>query len=185
MLLRGNRAKKMESSHFDAFKSENHPPLVRAGIDLDYNEAAIRRTVPGRAPRFHHRLDDRVTILKLFPGITEPVVRGLLGVEGLRGCVLETFGSGNAPTAPWFVRALRDALDRGLHILNVSQCDEGRVQQGRYETSAQLRDLGIIGGDDITTEAAITKLMFVLGQNQDAPETRRLLASNLRGEISN
>ena len=185
VLLRGNRAKKMESSHFDAFKSENHPPLVRAGIDLDYNEAAIRRTVPGRAPQFHRRLDDRVTILKLFPGITEPVVRGLLGVEGLRGCVLETFGSGNAPTAPWFVRALRDALDRGLHVLNVSQCDEGRVQQGRYETSAQLRDLGIIGGDDITTEAAIAKLMFVLGQDQNAPETRRLLASNLRGEISN
>jgi len=184
VLLRGNRAKKVESSHFNAFKSENHPPLVRAGIDLDYNEAAIRRTVPGRATQFHRRLDDRVAVLKLFPGITERVVRSMLAADELRGCVLETYGSGNAPTAPWFVRALRDALDGGLHILNVSQCDEGRVQQGRYETSAQLRDLGIIGGDDITTEAAITKLMFVLGQGHDADTTRRLLASGLRGEIT-
>ncbi|WP_243900201.1 MULTISPECIES: asparaginase [Hymenobacter] len=184
VLLRGNRAKKVESGHFDAFKSENHPPLVRAGIDLEFNDAAIR-PLSALPRKFHQHLDERVVILKLFPGISEQAVRGILAIDNLRGCVLETFGSGNAPTASWFTTALREALDRGLHILNVSQCDEGRVQQGRYETSAHLRDLGIIGGDDITTEAAVAKLMFVLGLNQDAPTTRRLLARDLRGEISN
>lgn len=184
VLLRGNRAKKVESGHFDAFKSENHPPLVRAGIDLEYNDAAIRPL--SKLPlKFHQRLNEHVVILKLFPGITERVVRGILAVDDLRGCVLETYGSGNAPTTPWFIEALREATTRGLFVLNVSQCDEGRVQQGRYETSAQLRDLGIVGGDDITTEAAITKLMFVIGLQQDATTTHRLLARDLRGEISN
>jgi len=184
VLLRGNRAKKVESGHFDAFKSENHPALVHAGIDLEFNDAAIRPL--SELPRkFHQHLDERVVILKLFPGISEQAVRGILSIENLRGCVLETFGSGNAPTAPWFTNALRNALDRGLHMLNVSQCDEGRVQQGRYQTSAHLRDLGVIGGDDITTEAAVAKLMFVLGLNQDAATTRRLLARDLRGEITN
>lgn len=183
LLIRGNRAKKVESQQYNAFRSENYPPLARAGIELSFQDNQIR-LLPAAPLRVHQRLDDRVTILKLFPGITERMVRAQLEADELRGCVLETFGSGNAPTASWFLHCLRDAQERGVHLLNVSQCEEGRVIQGRYETSAQLTELGVLGGDDITLEAAITKLMFVLGLDCAADEARRMLTQDLRGEIT-
>ncbi|WBA42478.1 asparaginase [Hymenobacter canadensis] len=183
VLIRGNRAKKVESQQYDAFRSENYPPLARAGIELDFYDNQIR-PLPAAPLRAHQRFSDHVTILPLFPGLTERMVRAQLEADGLRGAILETYGSGNAPTAPWFLKCLRDATDHGVHLLNVSQCEEGRVLQGRYETSAYLTDLGVLGGDDITLEAAITKLMFVLGLEQSAAETRRLLTHDLRGEIT-
>jgi len=183
LLIRGNRAKKVESQQYSAFRSENYPPLARAGIEVAFNDQGIR-LLPAGPLCPHQRLDDRVVLLKLFPGITERVVRTILEIDDLRGCVLETYGSGNAPTAPWFLRCLREAHERDVHLLNVSQCEEGRVIQGQYETSAHFADLGIIGGDDITTEAAITKLMFVLGLHRGSAETSRLLTQDLRGEIT-
>ena len=183
VLIRGTRAKKVESQQFAAFKSENYPPLVRAGINLDFNDKSIR-LLPGAPLKVHDRMEEKVAVLRLFPGITEAVVAAVLGVPGLRGCVLETYGSGNAPTAPWFLRCLEKARQQGVYVLNVSQCEEGRVVQGRYETSAHLAGLGVVGGDDITTEAAITKLMFVLGQELSETETRHLLSQDLRGEIT-
>ncbi|OWP64216.1 L-asparaginase 1 [Hymenobacter amundsenii] len=183
LLIRGNRAKKVESQQYDAFRSENYPPLARAGIELAFNDEQIR-LLPAGPLRVHERLEERVTILRLFPGLTERMVRAQLEVADLRGCVLETYGSGNAPTAPWFLGCLREATNRGVLLLNVSQCEEGRVLQGRYETSAYLSDIGIVGGDDITVEAAITKLMFVLGLSDNPAQARRLLAQDLRGEIT-
>ncbi|MBC8082900.1 MAG: asparaginase [Hymenobacter sp.] len=183
LLIRGNRAKKVESQQYNAFRSENYPPLARAGIELEFNDKQIR-LLPAARLRAHQHLDDHVTLLPLFPGLTERMMRAQLEVAGLRGCVLETYGSGNAPTAAWFLGCLREARERGVQFLNVSQCEEGRVIQGRYETSAHLTDLGIVGGDDITREAAITKLMFVLSLGRAAAETSRLLTYDLRGEIT-
>ncbi|RIY09250.1 asparaginase [Hymenobacter rubripertinctus] len=183
LLIRGNRAKKVESQQYDAFRSENYPPLARAGIELAFNDKQIR-LLPAARLRVHERLDERVSVLRLFPGLTERMVRAQLEVADLRGCVLETYGSGNAPTTPWFLNCLREATDRGVLLLNVSQCEEGRVLQGRYETSAYLSEIGIVGGDDITVEAAITKLMFVLGISENPAQARRLLGQDLRGEIT-
>ncbi len=183
LLIRGTRAKKVESQQFAAFKSENYPPLARAGIGLEFDDNDIR-PLPTAPLHVHAHLEVRVAVLRLFPGITEAVVRAILGIEGLKGCVLETYGSGNAPTTPWFLQCLAEARARGVWLLNVSQCEEGRVVQGKYETSAHFAEMGIVGGDDITTEAAVTKLMFVLGLELGEERTRQLLSQDLRGEIT-
>ena len=183
ILIRGTRAKKVESQQFAAFKSEKYPPLARAGIALDFDDRSVR-LLPAARLKVHAHLDDRVAVLRLFPGITPAVVGAVLAVPGLRGCVLETYGSGNAPTAPWFLQCLAEARQRGVWLLNVSQCEAGHVTQGRYQTSAAFEAMGITGGDDITTEAAVTKLMFVLGLGLDEARTRSLLGQDLRGEIT-
>jgi L-asparaginase len=183
LLLRGNRSKKVESRHFNAFKSSNYPPLAHAGVEIEYHSMLLQ-PFPTGSFKAHQKLEKNIVRLRLFPGLAERVIRNLLVTKGLKGVVLESYGSGNAPTAPWFLNAIREAVDRGTFILNVSQCDGGRVEQGIYQTSKYLRDLGVIGGVDITSEAAVTKLMYVLGLGLSPEQSRRLLESNLRGEIS-
>lgn len=181
-LLRGCRTKKVESQQFDAFESENYPDLATAGVKIEFNTGAIRAFV-AEPYRLRKRFCREVAILKIFPGITEAVVRSVLTMNGLRGLVLETFGSGNAPTAPWFLEAVGEALRRGLLVINVSQCPGGMVQQGRYETSRELRRIGVIGGADLTTEAAVTKLMLALGEFE-REEAEAWMTRPVAGELS-
>lgn len=189
VLLRGNRSTKRESVQFNAFVSENYPALATAGVSIDYNRLFIQ---PGRSEQsltVQTALNPNVAILKLFPGITPAVVRAILETPGLRGIVLETFGAGNAPTDAWFLDALTKAAGQGVLLMNVSQCEGGRVVQGHYQTSEQLARIGVVSGADITLEAAIVKLMVVLGQepDRDEPALMRLrtrLARPMAGEMS-
>lgn len=184
LLLRGNRAKKKESSDFNAFHSENYPILARAGVSIEYLTPYLKSYERGVGLNLHQELDRNVTFLKIFPGISREVVRAIFNIPGLKGIVLETFGAGNAPTAPWFLEEIRAAIDRNLLLYNVSQCDGGRVTQGQYQTSKFLKEVGVISGSDITAEAAITKMMFVLAQTADHEQRKMWLSSPLRGEMS-
>lgn len=183
LLLRGNRSKKVQSVHFDAFESENYPPLAESGIIIDYNHAVIKPFEEGRL-RYLNRLDNNVMVVKLFPGITEKVLENCFNIEGMRGVVLETYGSGNSPSGSWFLQILEKAIEKGMIILNVSQVNGGRVIQGRYQTSKDLKRMGVLSGGDITTEAAITKMMFLLGNESDDEEVRKKLVLPLAGEMS-
>lgn len=182
-LLRGSRAQKLRSSTFAAFESENYPVLADAGIEIEFNYSALMPFNPDAKLNVHNGLDPNVAILKLFPGITENVVRSILDDSKIKGIVMETFGSGNTMSFDWFIDCLKDALNNGKVILNVSQCIGGEVQQGRYETSKKLNEIGVLSGGDITTEAAITKLMFLLGASKDRNELDYLLTHSLVGEM--
>lgn len=182
-LMRGNRTVKVSADQFRAFDSHNYPELAYAGIDIRYNEDFIHQAECSPL-EVYTALDPRVVILKLFPGVQPEVVHAILGIEGLRGVVLETFGSGNAPKEAWFIEALEDALERGIVIVNVTQCQTGYVDMCRYETGRILHSLGIISGMDMTTEAAVTKLMVLLGQGFEQEMLRHLISTPLRGEMS-
>jgi L-asparaginase len=183
-LLRGNRSKKKESSDFNAFHSENYPALANAGVRIEYNLPYLKPYKPGPALKVHKLLDTRVAFLKMFPGISAEVVQAILNIHNLRGVVLETYGAGNATTDIWFLSAISKAIDKGILIYNVSQCDGGQVSQGQYQTSKYLEQAGVISGSDITAEAAITKMMFVFGNEADTGKCKKLLSEPLRGEMS-
>ncbi|HET6226300.1 MAG TPA: asparaginase [Bacteroidia bacterium] len=182
-LYRGNRTHKFNAEHFQAFQSSNYPILVEAGVHLKYNYSALKKVNADKL-KIRTQLDPNVVILKLFPGITKNVVDAVLNIKDIHGVILETYGSGNASTQEWFLKAIKKAIDKGVVILNVTQCNAGKVQQGKYATSAAFTDIGVIGGNDITTEAAVAKLMHVLGSSNNKKEIRKLLESNLRGEIT-
>lgn len=184
LLLRGNRSKKMESMHFDAFHSENYPPLAEAGIIIDYHNKNIRQVNSEERLRFKNNFDDNVTILKIFPGINQKMVHAVLSNESLKGVVLETYGSGNAPTYDWFINEIQAAIQRGVVIFNVSQCSGGEVLQGRYTTSKLLKEAGVLNGGDITTEAAITKLMHLLANCKSVDELKLKLIEPICGEMT-
>lgn len=182
-LYRGNRTRKVNAENFQAFASVNYPPLAEAGVHLKFNRSAIKKAHQ-QALKVHSKINTNIGVLKLFPGITESVVKNSLNHPDTEAVILETFGSGNAPTAPWFLAALAEAVARGVIILNVTQCAGGSVELGRYETSKSLKGLGVISAQDMTFEAALTKLMFVLAQTEEHEKRIELITRNLRGEMT-
>jgi len=182
-LIRGNRSKKTESMHFDAFQSENYPPLAKAGVKIEYNESAIHQSRSNETLLLLDKLDTSLAILKLFPGITEATVKAVINIAGLKAIVLETYGSGNAPTTKWFIDLLKEAISKGLIVLNISQCPGGMVVQGKYETSKVLQEIGVLSGGDMTTEAALTKLMVLLGE-YGSKEVKLKIGKSIVGELT-
>ncbi len=185
ILMRGNRASKVNSDHFRAFQSPNCPPLAEAGINIIYNSALIRKPADWEArPVFRTKLDTRVSILKVHPGITPQIVRAILCGNDTRAVILETYGAGNAPSKEWFMSIVKEASDMGKIILNVTQCMAGSVNMNIYATGKCLQEAGVTSGYDSTTESALGKLFHLLGCNTDNDSVKIGLETDLRGEIS-
>jgi len=181
-LYRGNRSFKYNSAKFQAFRSPNYPVLVEAGVHLRYNETALQDN-SGKEFILHTQLDNSISVLKLYPGINQKVIKSILESDA-RSIIMETFGSGNTTTDTWFLDMLRDALKNGKNILNISQCRVGSVELGRYETSKWLKDMGVLSGYDMTFEAAVTKLMHLQGRYESQAEVAHWAEISLRGELT-
>lgn len=182
-LYRGNRALKAHAERFEAFRSPNWPQLAEAGLHIRYDHSALLPLRSGPL-RVHERMDDGVGVIRFFPGIRAAWMEAALGDPGLKAAVLGSFGSGNGPTDEKFLDVLREARRRGIVLVNVTQCVGGRVEQGRYQTSRALADMGVVGGKDLTTDAAVTKLMFLLGQGHGPEEVMRRMPEPICGELT-
>ena len=183
-LLRGNRTTKQSADEFNAFESFNYPHLADAGVTIAYHEELIHRPDFHEPMLPHFRLDQNVIIFSLFPGIREDLIRHIIATPNLRSIVMRTFGSGNAPQSPWLLSALKEGYRYGKVVVNISQCLQGRVEMGRYDTGYQLQEAGVISGRDSTVEAAVTKLMFLNAKYDDPDMVRKLMNQSLCGEIS-
>ena len=183
-LYRANRTTKINAEHFEAFASLNYPDLVESGVHLKVNIEYLFKPNLRKNLIVHKRLDKNIALIKLFPGISETILKSILDTSNLKGVILETYGAGNCTTENWFVNLLKKAISKGIHIINVTQCSGGSVIMGHYETSDQLRKIGVISGKDITTEAAISKLMYLLGHNITGKEFKTSYETALRGEMS-
>lgn len=183
-LYRGNRTTKTDAESFDAFKSFNYPPLAEIGIHMHYNYGAIDYSPRTAGISCFTQMDTNIAVLQLFPGIRTELVDSIIHTPGLRGLILATYGSGNAPTDERFLERIREAAGEGILIYNVTQCQGGTVEMGRYETSRKLLNYGVTSGYDITIESAICKMMYLLAKCKDFNETKKNLNSSIRGEIT-
>jgi len=182
-LFRGNRTTKMNSAKFEAFQSVNFPPLAEAGVHLKFNAHLIRKATTKKL-KLHRKLDERVGVIRLFPGMNRDWFSAQLKVKNLKAIILETYGSGNAPSQGWFIEELEKAIKSGLLVTNITQCPGGMVEQGRYTTSSKLAKMGVVGGADLTEEAALTKLQFLLGTHNKMADIKRLMTESLSGELT-
>lgn len=183
-LIRGNRAQKVQSNKFDAFNSANYPVMATSGIEIEYNDAYIYKSIGPKELTIVGRWEQNVSVLRLFPGMQPAIIQTQLINEHLKGVVLESFGSGNIPSAHWLLKVLEEAIARDVVVLNVSQCMGGEAVQGKYKVSEKLEDIGVVNGFDLTTEAALTKMMYVLGQNLSLKNTISELITPISGEMT-
>lgn len=184
-LYRANRTTKINAEQFEAFASMNYPALAESGVHLNFNRSMLLKSDKQEEKLvFRKKLDNNVAILKLFPGITASVVKSFMNIPNLKGVILETYGSGNAPTEKWFLDLLEKSVAKGVYIVNVTQCKGGSVILGHYETSSDLKRIGIVDGKDITTESAIAKMMYLLGEKLSKEQFKYYFETSLRGEIS-
>ena len=183
-LYRGNRCTKSNSEHFNAFSSYNYPALAKTGININYNHSAINRLSASKPFTPHYEADNSVVALTLFPGISPDLINGIMEMPNIKGVILRTFGSGNAPTLQWLYDAIKKATDNGKVVVNITQCQSGGVTMGLYQTSRHLQSAGVVSGHDMTIEAAITKLMILFGRGFRASEVRQLMSTNIAGELT-
>lgn len=183
-LYRGNRTTKINAEHFEAFASLNYPELVESGVHLKVNHNYLFKPNSRKALIVHKNLDKNIAIIKLFPGISSNIIESILNTKNLKGVILETYGAGNCTTENWFIELLKAAIVKGVHVINVTQCSGGSVSMGQYETSSKLKKIGVISGKNSTTEAAVSKLMYLLGQNISTNLFKTIYETSLRGEMN-
>ena len=183
-LLRGNRTTKQSADEFNAFESFNYPHLADAGVNIVYHEKRILQPQWDKPMIPHFQLDNNVIIFSLFPGVREDLIRHIIHTPNLRAIVMRTFGSGNAPQSPWLINALKEGTRNGKVIVNISQCMQGTVEMGRYDTGFHLKEAGVVSGYDSTVESAVTKLMFLQSHYTDPEKIRMLMNQSIRGEIT-
>ncbi|MBQ9637039.1 MAG: type I asparaginase [Prevotella sp.] len=183
-LLRGNRSTKQNADGFNAFDSFNYPHLCDAGVNFNFHQHSILKPDFSKPMVPHYDMNPHVVISSIFPGIQESIMRHIISAPSLRAIVMRTYGSGNAPQQPWLIDTLKSAANRGVLIVNISQCVSGFVAMERYDTGFQLKDAGVISGYDSTVEAAITKLMHLLARYDDTEKIRQLMNQSIAGEVT-